>query len=306
MIPAVCINRYSLTMSSIPPRRRSFKAQVVRTLGWFAGFVGLLIAVVCLWLWYRYHGPTLAPVEIYQGLTYGCETLPETEETGGLVHWIKADLNVPGVELYTTPLDPTAVAQGFEYHLHYVPAQVKNQQLAAAVNGDLFDSKSWYFRMPGDPARSIETVVSNGQVNHIHAHTYLLWWDKDLNARLEVNKPPRQAILDHAKWGIGGQMALLMDGQVNLAAGRAADQRTMVAAEPKKRLVWVACFDKASYFSAAHWMADRGAKLGVMVDGGTSVGMAVGPDAKNVRTGSVTGNWRAVATVFGFKAIKLP
>jgi hypothetical protein len=80
----------------------------------------------------------------------------------------------------------------------------------------------------------------------------------------------------------------------------------MVAADPENRIVWIACFDKASYRFAALQLAAKGAKIGVLVDGGTSVAMAIGDQAKNVKPGLVTGNWRPVANVFGFRATPLP
>ena len=94
--------------------------------------VGLVCPAVCAgaWLLWRYHGPAPAR-EIFQGITYGCERLPETAESGGLYHWVRADLNVPGVSLYATPKDPEAMANGFEYRLQYVSSVVADNHLAA-------------------------------------------------------------------------------------------------------------------------------------------------------------------------------
>lgn len=216
---------------------------------------------------------------------------------------IRADLNVPGVSLYVTPLDPQAVAHGQQFRLRYVSTAVRADHLAAAVNGTLFFSESTWIRLPGDWARSNETVVADHVVSHVHPHTYLLWWDDQLIAHLETTKPPSAAVLAKAKWAIGGQMALLVDGKVNPWGGHAPDHRTMIGADPDKRLVWLAVFDKASYAFAAATLARHGAKIGVMVDGGTSCAMAIGPDARGVRSGTVTGNWRPVATQFGVRAL---
>ncbi len=257
------------------------------------------------WFLWRYHPPT-APVEIYSGLTYGCDRMPDTFDTGGLTHWVRADLKVPGVSIYVTPKDPDAVQHGYEYKLKYTSNHVIDYQLAAAVNGTLFGSESWWIRLPGDYAYSNETVVSDHVVNHVHQHSYLMWWDDDGMGHQEENKPPPEYALLHAKWGISGQQVVMVDGQVHVQADRAPDKRTMIAADPANRIIWIACFDRASGRTAALQMAAKGAKFGMLVDGGTSVAMAIGAKAKNVRPGTVTGNWRPVATVFGFRANPLP
>jgi hypothetical protein len=268
---------------------------------WSMRFIAVFCVSIAGYFLWQYHGPA-DPVEIYRGITYACERLSDTPESGGLMHWVRADLKVPGVQLYITPLDPGAKARGWEYRLKYTSTAVADEHLAAAVNGTLFASDSTWIRLSGDDARSNETIVADHVVNHVHLHTYLLWWDDDLLAHLESTKPPSAQVLTKAKWGIGGQQALLMDGVVSMHAGRAVDQRTMIAADPQHRIVWIACFDKASYRFAAQNLADKGAKIGIMVDGGSSTSMAIGDLAVGVRSGTVRGNWRPVATHFGFRA----
>jgi hypothetical protein len=286
----------------MPARTRSRKKRLLRGFG----LLSLLLAVTGGgWAAWRYHGP--APeTPIYQGLVYGCETLPDTPESGGLVHWVRADLNVPGVSIYITPKDPEAVSQGFEYKLAHTSTQVADAHLAAGVNGAMFGSKSTFIRLPGDLASSFETAVADHEVNHVNADTYLLWWDAGKIAHLEQAKPPGAAVLKAAVWGIGGQTAMMTDGRINPWAGNGTDRRTMIAADPVHRLVWIACFDKASGMFATNFVRQKGATLAVMVDGGTSTAMALGADAAGVQSGTVTGNWRPVATVFGFRANPLP
>ncbi len=262
-------------------------------------------AAVGGWLAYRYHGPH-APVTVYRGVTYGCDRLPDTPESGGLVHWARADLAVPGVGLYVTPTDPDARANGWEYKLRRVSTAVADDGLAAAVNGTLFASDSSVVRLAGDLARSAETAVAGGVANHVDPNTYLLWWDRDGTAHLDLTKPPSPDVLARSAWAIGGQMAGLTGGRVNPSAGHATDARTGVGADPARRLVWVACFDRASEHAALQRLADLGATEGLLVDGGTSTAMALGRDARGVRPGTVTGNWRPVAVQFGFRADPIP
>jgi hypothetical protein len=261
----------------------------------------LIAAVVACHYWRHFHGP-LPPTEIYHGLTYECVSLPESFESGGLLHLIRADLTVPGVSLFLTPLDREVVARGWQYKLEFVSTVVDSQRLAAAVNATLFASQSTLIRRRGDLARSNETVVADHIVSHIHRDSYLMWWDDENVAHLETTKPPSEAALQRAKWGIGGQFGLIVDGKVRAAVDDLVDKRTVIAAEPSNHLVWIAVFDRASYHFAGQALVDRGATMGIMVDGGTSSTMAVGPTASHIVVGTVSGDWRPVATVFGFRA----
>jgi hypothetical protein len=272
-----------------------------RRLRWVLGVLLLAALLAGGYAAWRYHGPCDS-IEIYRGVTYSCLRLPSGNESGGLVHLIRADLNAPGVELYVTPLDANAISHGWQYRLQYVSTVVRDQHLATGVNGTLFDADSGWVHRRGDLARSLETVVADHVTSHVGAETYLLWWDDDRIAHLETTKPPSAAVLAKARWAIGGQQAVLVNGVVNPWANHAPDGRTMIAADPERRLVWLGVFDRASYRVAAQTLAEQGATIGVIVDGGTSCAMALGGEANGVRSGTVTGNWRPVATVFGVRA----
>ena len=122
-----------------------------------------------------------APTPIFAGVTYRAERIASTEEGGGLLHVVTVDLAAPGIELYVTPLDPEAVAQGWQYRLRRIGDVLEKEHLAVAINGALFTSRSpWWFRMSGDLAKGVETVVADHVVSHIWEHTYLLWFDDQL------------------------------------------------------------------------------------------------------------------------------
>src|ERR1041385_720814 len=179
------------------------------------------------------------PKHIFEGVTYVCERLEPTEEGKGLLHVMKVDLAAPGIELYVTPLDPKAVAQGWQYRLRWIREVVKAEHLAVAINATLFTSRSrlwpsmsdWRFgpRMPGDLARSVETVVADHVVSHVWQGSYLLGFDDQLAPHLPPSRPPTPAELKQAKWGIGGQAIWLKDGKVWLGSSRVPDGRTAMA-----------------------------------------------------------------------------
>ena len=68
-----------------------------------------------------------AGTEIFEGITYGCERLKPSDEGSGYVYWARIDLKVPGIDLYVTPKDPTAVAQGWQYRLCWVGDVVESE-----------------------------------------------------------------------------------------------------------------------------------------------------------------------------------
>ena len=246
---------------------------------------------------------TPAATEIFEGITYGCERLEPSEEGSGFVHWVRVDLTAPGIELYVTPMDPTAVSQGWQYRLRRVGDVVDREHLAVAINGTLFTSNSsWRPRMSGDLANGVETVVADHVVSHVWEHTYLLWFDDQLTPHLRPSKPPTAAELAMAKWGIGGQGVWLWDGKVWPGSSRSPDSRTAVAIDQPRKLLFLAVGNNISPRLMLQKLADLGAKDGMLLDGGRSSSMAIGKDARGVSAGIVYGGWQPVATHFGVRA----
>src|SRR5689334_24691188 len=161
------------------------------------GLIGLLLLALLLlavavavlarpgWL---FGARCVAPPDgkIFVGVTYGCATLPSTAEGQGVIHWVIVDLTAPGIEIYVTPLDRSALEQGWEYRLRWISDVMNSERLAVAINGTLFTSATpaWRPRLPGDLANAVETAVSNHVMNHFWEHTYLLWFDDQLTPHL--------------------------------------------------------------------------------------------------------------------------
>jgi hypothetical protein len=212
-----------------------------------------------------------APTEIFKGITYGCERLEATEEGSGLLHWVRIDLTDPGIEIYVTSLDLSAVAQGWQYRLRRIKDVLDREHLAVAINATLFTSNSgWWSRMSGDLANSVETTVADHVVSHVWEHTYLLWFDDQLTPHLRPSKPPTAAELDKAKWGIGGQGVGLQDGKVWPGSARSPDSRTAVAIDGQRKLLFLAVGEHISPRLVLQKLADLGAKDGMLLDGGGS------------------------------------
>jgi len=115
-----------------------------------------------------------AAAEIFEGITYGCKQLELSEEASGVVHWLRVNLTAPGIALYVTSEDPTAVSQGWQYRLRRVGDVVAREHLAVAINGTLFRAKSSHFPMSGHLANAVEPVVADRAISHVWLDTYLL------------------------------------------------------------------------------------------------------------------------------------
>src|SRR5258708_3776055 len=155
----------------IPLRRR-------RLCRWATRFVCLFTAVglaVGAYQWWTRPRPT-RPTEIFCGVNYTCIELNEPE-CRGLVHLVKVDLSAPGIQLYLTPLDPEAVARGWQYRLDTAPAVLDREQLAVVVNAAFFASESGLWQSSGDFARGVQTIVAEGQLSHVDPYSYLLCFE---------------------------------------------------------------------------------------------------------------------------------
>lgn len=243
------------------------------------------------------------PVEIFEGVVYGCERLDESAEGSGHIHWVRVDLTAPGLELYVTPLDPEAKAAGWQYRLRRVAKLVKEEHLAVAVNASMFTpNASWRPGMSGDFARGVETVVADHEVSHFWEHTYLLWFDDGLVPHLSGLKPPSPTALTRARWGVGGQGIGLWKGEVRRIDASPPDARTAIAVDGSRKILFLAVASNITPQLLLRKLSEQGARDGMLLDGGTSSSMAIGAGAKGIRPGAVFGGLRPVATQFGIRA----
>jgi hypothetical protein len=269
-------------------------------------FAALFFAALRFY-WWNLRDPVL-PTEIYQGVTYGCERLEADEQGSGLMHWVRVDLSAPGIELYVTPLDPQAVERGWQFRLQHTETVLHKEQLAVAMNATYFSSDSGWVRRTGDFARSDVATIANYIVSHVPEHTYLLGFDEHLVPSMERAWPPKDSVPRRFRWGLGGQGGpMLGHGKIYEGTSRKpTDARTAVGVNSEKRLLFLAVFENASERRALEKLVQLGAMDGMLLDGGNSTSMALGPRSHGVRPGVLIGDWRPVATHFGVRARELP
>jgi hypothetical protein len=244
------------------------------------------------------------PVKIFAGVTYGCERLTVTQEGGGLVHWVRIDLTAPGVELYVTPLDPAAVARGWQYRLRPIEDVLEREHLAVAVNGTYFAtaSGSW-LRFSGDLARSMQTLISDHVVAYGPWGASLFWFDAELVPHLLRLNSAAEPILTRAKWAVGAHALQLHSGQVLGGGDSTADARTAIGIDQSKKLLFLAIADRISQPRMLHFLADLGARDGFLLDGGGSSAMGIGPGSTRIPATVLLGGGRPVATYIGVRAL---
>ena len=242
------------------------------------------------------------PNKIFAGVTYGCERLALTERGGGLVHWVRVDLTAPGIELYVTPLDPAAVACGWQYRLRPIEDVVERERLAVAINATYFTtpSGSW-LRFSGELARSMQTLISDHAIVHGPWGNFLLSFDAELAPHvLRSNSATEGA---HAKWAIGAHALQLHDGQILGDDDPAADARTAIGIDQTRKLLFLAVGERVPQSRMLEILADLGARDGFLLDGGGSSAMAIGPGSTGISPAVLIGSGRPVATYLGLRAL---
>jgi hypothetical protein len=251
--------------------------------------------------WWSRRGPQPA-TPIFEGITYGCERLDTTQEGSGLLHWVRIELTAPGIQLYVTPLNPSAAARGWQYRLRHIEDVMDSEHLSVAINAALFTwTPGWLPPMTGGVANGVETVVADHVVSHIWEDTYLLWFDDHLAPHLRASKPPGEE-LALAKWGVGGQGVGLQHGKVWPGESHTADARTAVAVDQQRKLLFLAVAENISPRRLLQKLADLGAREGMLLDGGGSSSMAIGKHVQGISPGVLYGLGRPVATHFGVRA----
>jgi hypothetical protein len=235
-------------------------------------------------------------IEIFRGVYY--QTM---QRNGSVVHLVEIDLNRPGIELFVTPLNHEAIANGREYRLDYVRNVARAEGLAVAINGTLFTSDSYVFPMVGDFATSLDTLISNYRINHLDPRDYIVWFDGHLTPHPEMTRPAPLVALQHAKWAIGGRRVVTSEKMIKIQGDKPA-KRTLVGVNGQKRKMWFGVFESATKRDATEILLDAGAEYVMLLDGGGSTSLYFGGRTHGVQHGLRFGGQTPVATVIGIKA----
>jgi hypothetical protein len=245
--------------------------------------------------------------EIYRGVFLTVEKVRQQEHGSGRVMIIEVHWDTPGVSFanrrFDFPIDP-ANQDNPHYRLAYADWALLRKGASVLINTTIFHPDSLASFLPGYPVRSNETLVVEGEVSHIHAHSYLLYWDKQGEVHLQRSKPPDPGSLSEAVTGIGLQGIPVSEGQQR---HRAIDHheelfsRTFIGVNPGRKVLYLLAFEKASAFYMLDKAVEAGVIYGGQVDSGNSTNLLIGWNAAGILPHTGIRHWRPLGptlTVF--------
>jgi hypothetical protein len=246
-------------------------------------FVGIAFGL----RWFLTPGP-MPRTEISPGVFLEVRELNKPGLAEGKVMIAEIHWDTPGLEIVVRPLDENLLRDGKHYRLTSPSLRVFQENYLLLMNGTLSYPHSWYHSLPGSVISSNETVVAKGVWSHFHEHSYLIWWDAEGNGHFEESKPPSQESIAKAVNGIGVQGVAVADGQLRDSAlagpdSDRLDSQSIIGIDPKRRVLWLIAFQRASVREAAGIAIETGARFVGRLDSGDASTMIVGPSAEGVR-----------------------
>ncbi len=227
--------------------------------------------------------------EIFKGVFLTVEDWPKSYDGEGAVMIVEVHWETPGIRIANRPFDYAINADDSvspHYNLEFADFALRRERPAVLMNTNLFFPDSITSAIPGRPVRAVETVVVDGQASHVHAHSYLLYWDKLMDAYMAPSKPPDEASLAQAEIGLGLQGVQIRDGAAIPAALDGKSDlyaRTFIGINPERKILYLMAFENAS----GHGVIERAVRAGVthggQLDSGSSTNLLIGPKANGVR-----------------------
>jgi len=268
-----------------------------RKLRWLA--VAAVLAVAAGFALHRAFRPTpMERTEIFRGVYLTVEELPRSAHGSGRVMIVEVHWDAPGVRLagrpYSFSHDPADPAAP-HYRLEYADRGLARHGAAVLMNTTRYEPHEFWRSLPGMPVRSHESLVVDGKVSHVHAHSYLLYWDAAGEARLLTRKPPDAESLDEALLGTGMQGISVSEGRPRHQAfgdRHLLDSRTFIGVDPQRRILWMLAFERASGYLMAERAVEEGVVFGGMLDSGDGTQLLVGRQALGVRAHTGIRHWR--------------
>ena len=287
--------------------KRGIKGGIVRTL--VITLACLAIAGLCLLLtFYTLFRPKdLLRQEIYQGVFLTIDQVPADFGKGKVmiaeIHW-----DEPGVEIYFRPFRPYD-GSGTDFDL--LPADYLRWKdgLDLMVNTTRYYPEEWWRSLPFKQVNTLETLVLNGTVSHIHPLSYMFGWDEDWEFKYEYSKPPSPEFLSQIEWGIGVQSISIHNGQINEAAMDTNvfyDARTFMGVDPVEKVLWLIVAENISEIGMNRIASAQGVIVGGQLDSQDASHMIIGTGAKGVRAFTGIRGRRMLAATLGIRAEKLP
>lgn len=249
--------------------------------------------------------------EIFSGVFLTVEETAQPDHGSGRIMIVEVYWDTPGIEIHNRPFSyPIATDDPQSPHFRLTNADwaLLTGDAAVLMNTTRYHPDHPTHSLPGKPVRSVETVVADGHVSHVHEHSYLMYMDHQGNAIQLFNKPPDRTSLSAAVWGIGLQGIQVSDRKARYQAIGNLDEkmpRSFIGLDPEKKILYLIAFENAD----GKLMIDRSVQAGVVVggqvDSGGGTTLLIGPGATGVTTHCGIRNWRPLGAYLTIQAEKL-
>ena len=273
-----------------------------------SGFV--LLILVFLYFWLR---PSVMPrTEIFEGVFLTVEELPKTSLGSGRTMILEVHWRNPGVRLehreYDYPVHRD-IRSTPHFNLTFADWALWRHGPSVLVNTTRYEPSRYRDSLPGMAVRSLETLVVDSRISHLHEHSYLLYWDDKMQAGALTQKPPDTETLEKAVLAIGLQGVQISGGipRYNTFADlNTLDDRTFIGIDPERGILFLLAFENASGYLMIERAVQAGVIFGGQVDSGDGTSLLIGPGARGLPSHSGIRNLRPLGPYLKIIADPLP
>lgn len=226
--------------------------------------------------------------EIFKGVFLTVEELEDSADGSGRAMIVEVHWDTPGVNLRHRPFsfepdpnDPEAPI----YRLEPADWGLLRHKASVLINSTRYLPEVFYRSYPGAKVRSVETLIIDGKMSHLHKHSYLMYWDKDRNAHQLVNKPPTPESLEEAVLAMGIQGVQVWDRRAHYRALGNRDltiPRTFIGIDTERHILWLMAFENVSGYRMIDRAVELGMEFGGQMDSGDGTSLLIGRGAKDV------------------------
>ncbi|MCC5805790.1 MAG: hypothetical protein JJU00_05620 [Opitutales bacterium] len=237
--------------------------------------LAVLILIVLLGLFQVYfiYGRSAKPMErteVKPGIFVTVEEVSGSDGTEGLVVTTEVYWDTPGVSFELRPLEQGPDGLWNRVTLIFQDWPVLTKGYVALMNTSRIFEHEWHHNYPFKRATFIEPLIERGQLSHYWEHVYMMWWDDDLNATFEEEKPISDFVVENAYWGIGLQGGLVREGSFRPGASdRDLPQPlpiSFIGIDAERKVLYLIAFENASEEFAANYATSMGVVEGGRVD----------------------------------------
>ena len=264
--------------------------------------LGLIVAALVTAIVFIYRPAPMERTEIFKGVYLTVESVSGTLMGNGRAMIVEVHWKTPGVvvehrqfDYEFSPDNPRTP----HFNLSLLDYALSKEDASILVNTTRYRPHAVTESYPGNPVRSQETIIADGKLSHVHQHSYLLYWDDEMEVHMETTKPPSETGLKTAVLGIGLQGLQIRGGNANMNAIASPEReydRTFIGVDPMRQVLYLMVFEKTSAYYLIQRALEAGVVFGGIVDSGGGSHLIIGDQAAaGIRAHTGIRNWRPLA-----------